>query len=122
MLACNKTQPSVTLKQLCGQLVVTTSKAAMTSSTAVPAAEAAVSSAEAAVPSAEVSSAMSAANEDWSAAADPEYRWREKSAVQGVQRRNLLIVRLRGILRGVALLTLRHLVPVVVALVAFVDA
>ena len=51
---------------------------------AMPSAEAAVPSAEAAVPSAEVSS-MFTANEDWSASTDPEYRRREKSAVQSVQ-------------------------------------
>ena len=55
-----------------------------TAATAVPAAEAAMPSAEAAVPSAEVSS-MFTANEDWSASTDPEYRRREKSAVQSVQ-------------------------------------
>jgi len=53
---------------------------------------------------------------------DPEYRRREKSAVQRVQRRDLLVVRLGGVLRGVTLLPLRHLIPIVVALMAFIDA
>jgi hypothetical protein len=106
---------------------VTTSAATstMTSSAAeaaVPSAEAAMPSAEAAMPSAEVSSSMSTANEDWSASTDPEYRRGEKSAVQSVQRRNLLVVRLGSILRGVTLLPLRQLIAVVVALVAFIDA
>ena len=74
------------------------------------------------VSSAEVSSSMSTANEDWSDSTDPEYwRWEER-AVQSVQRRDLLIVRLGGILRSVTLLPLRHLVAVVVALVAFENA
>ena len=108
--------PSVS-KQLCGQLVPVASAttAAMPPSTAVP-------TAETAMPSAEVSSSMSTANEDWSASTDPEYRRREKSAVQGIQRRNLLVVRLGSVLRGITLLLLRHLIPVVVALMAFVDA
>ena len=54
--------------------------------------------------------------------ADPEYRRREERAVQSVKRRNLLIVRLGGILRSVTFLPLRHLVAVVIALVAFVNA
>ena len=88
----------------------------------MPTSETSVPAAEAAVPSAEVSSAMPTANEDWSFSTDPEYRRREKSAVQGIQRRNLLIVGLGGILCGVTLLPLRHLIAVVIALVAFVNA
>src|SRR5258708_361552 len=54
--------------------------------------------------------------------ADPEDGRREERGVQSVQSRNLLIGRLGGILRSVTLLPLRHLIAVVIALVAFVNA
>ena len=57
-----------------------------------------------------------------SESSDPEDRRREKSAIEGVQRRNLLIIRLGRILCSVTFLPLRHLIPVIVALMAFIDA
>ena len=53
---------------------------------------------------------------------DPEYWRREEPAVQSVERCDLLVVRLGRILCGVTLLPLRHLIAVVVALMAFINA
>src|SRR5208282_6305645 len=72
-----------------------------------------------------VTSAMAAATREWwrrRIPGNPEQRWGKESAVERVQRRNLLVARLRGVLRDIGLLPLRRNVAVVVALVPLVHA
>ncbi len=97
-------------EQLCGQLVT----ASVT--------ETVTAFAEMVAAASEVRSTSTSIRWNGGHSTDPEYRRREKSAVQSVQRRDLLVVRLGGVLRSITLLPLRHLVAIVVALMAFVHA
>ena len=114
MLSClraTKLQLYLIPEQVCGQLVMA-SEAVTETVTAF---------AEMVAAASEVRS-TSTSERNGGHSTDPEYRRGKKSAVQCVQRRDLLVVRLGGVLRGVTLLPLRHLIPIVVALMAFIDA
>jgi hypothetical protein len=55
-------------------------------------------------------------------AAEKEYGRREHRAIQGVQRRDFLILRFGGVVSSVALRSRHHQVAVVLGLMAFINA